>query len=237
MKGPMIMRPSRVVMFVVGVIVVIGSLPILGVFWLCRTRTTVKVVAIDDGYEIRITSAGRSHLPLGPEGPFHEWHQETRWLAVGGGDREEIDGRTYKKYVLGKNLETSWLAGMFSTCTIHVSDEAKRLVVQGKLAPDKQYLINHSGTYNGITIERPTIIPLSADTAIHDVNHCYIRARGHAKNGVFEAAGKTFAVDWLLDGDVEIVGFVYERPGNQPLLMESSHKKTLAKEIHTDTRN
>ena len=176
-------------------------------------------------------------LPLGPEGSFKKWNQETRFLALGGGERARIDGVTYKKYTMGRNLETTWLSDMFSHCTVCVSEEAKRLIVRGELSADRKYLINHSGTYNGITIERPTIIPLSADTAIHDVNHCYIRARGHAKNGVFEAAGKTFAVDWLLDGDVEIVGFVYERPGNQPLLMESSHKKTLAKEIHTDTRN
>jgi hypothetical protein len=222
------MRPSRVVMFVIGVIVVIGLLPILGVFWLCRTTTTVEVIAIDEGYEIRITSAGRSHLPLGPEGPFHEWHQETRWLALGSGDREEIGGRTYKMYTFGRNLETSWLAKMFSTCTIYISEEHQRLIVQGALASDKQYLINHSGTYDGITIERPTILPLSAETAIHDVNRCYIRARGHLKDGQFDTEGKVFSATVWFEGEAELIGRVYERPGYPPLLSVSGYKRIAA---------
>ncbi len=126
--------------------------------WTARTDT-VSVTAIDEGYEIRITSSGRSRLPLGPEGSFKEWSQETRFLAQGSGEQKKIDGLIYKKYTMGRDLETTWLSDMFSHCTVCISEEAKRLVVQGELSADKNYLINHSGTYDGITIDRPKFFP------------------------------------------------------------------------------
>jgi hypothetical protein len=223
------MTPGRVVAIVLGGLLVAVSLLVLSIHQYCKARTTVEVTAIDEGYEICITTTSKSYLPIGPEGPFHESHQQTRWLAIGCGNQETIDGQTYKRYELGKNLETSWLAQMYSRCTIHVSDDANRLIVQGNLAPDKKYLINHSGIYRGIAIERPTIIPFSADTAIHDVNHHYIRAKGYLKDGQFKTVGRVFCTTTWFDGEAELVGRVYERSGTPPLLMTSGYKKITAK--------
>ncbi len=137
---------------------------------------------------------------------------------------------TYKKYTLGRNLETTWLSHMFSFCTICVSEEAKRLIMHGELAADTNYLINHSGTYDGITIDRPEILPLAADVSIGDIDHRYIRAKGHVKDGHFEAGGRTFAVNLWNEGDFEVVGFVYNHRA-LPLLQVSSYKRIAENEI------
>jgi hypothetical protein len=194
--------------------------------WTAR-RDTVSVTAIDDGYEIRITSVGRSMLPIGPEGPFKKWSQETRFLAQGSGEQAEIDGLTCKKYTLGRDLETTWLSHMFSICTIYVSEDAKRLVVQGTLAADTKYLINLSGTYNGITIDHPEILPLPAHATIEDFDRRYVRVRGHVKDGFLKTGGNTVAVGHWNEGDYEVVGLVYKRRGDLPLLDACAYKRIL----------
>ncbi|MEI8376866.1 MAG: hypothetical protein WCJ35_28970 [Planctomycetota bacterium] len=214
----------------IAVIVSVSAASFIAVWalWSFRTRTdTVSVTAIDEGYVIEITSAGRSLLPLGPEGPFQKWNEQTRFLAQGSGEREEIDGLTYKKYTMGKNLETTGLYKMFS-CIIYISEEAKRLVVQGELTVDRKYLINHSGTYDGITIDRPNILPLSAHAKIEDIDHRYVRAKGHLKDRQFETTGKIFDVDVWKDGEFEVVGFVYKMQEDPPILHVSSYKRILA---------
>jgi hypothetical protein len=66
--------------------------------------TTVKIVAIDDGYDIRIRTSGRSPLPLTAEGPFAKWSELSRFTAKGPGEIVEREGVRHKKYSMGKDL-------------------------------------------------------------------------------------------------------------------------------------
>lgn len=195
------------------------------------TRTdTVKVTAIDEGYEIRITSAGRLLLPLGPEGPFPKWSDQTRLLAEGNGEQIEINGLRDKRYSVGKDLQCPW----FSSGSIRISEEGRRLVVQGELAHDRQYHIKHSGTYDNITIDHPQILSLLAHAKVEDIDNRYIRARGRFKDGKFDAMGMTFGTNnppYEPDGsaDFEVIGVVaadyYKTAGHDPFSFVISYKK------------
>ena len=208
--------------------VVLGALPIAVVvaLWTTKTRTdSVKIVAIDDGYEIEIRSAGRYLAPFTPEGPFPQWGQTTRFLAQGSGERDEIDGVIYKKYSLGKNLETAYLANTFRTCTVHISEAASRLTVDGELSEERKYLINHSGKYDGLDIDHPVIVPLLPHHTAEDIDQRYVRVRGYASDGTLETVNKTFRVNLWEAGEYEVVGLVHSREGELPFLWVCSYKK------------
>ena len=201
----------------------------------CHTRTTdtVEVIAVDDGYVIHVRSEGNYLIPpISPDGPFPKWGESTRFRAQGAGKRVAIDGVIYKEYAIGKDLETTSDSYMFSTCVVRISEDAKRLIVQGQLKRKDDF--NPSGTYDGITIDRPKVIALSASTKIEDIYGHYIRARGHYEYPhpqhpgawQFRAEGKTFLLLDNLgkDGDFEIVGQVNHN-GDDDMLGVSSYKR------------
>jgi hypothetical protein len=194
------------------------------------TRTdSVRVTAIDDGYDIFIHSAGRWLVPVSPEGPFPKWGDGTRLFAEGRGERVEIDGVAYQEFTRGKNLR----ALGFSECAIYVSEAEKRLIVRGELAADRKCHINHSGQYDNITIAHPEIVPLMLDAKITDIDHRYIRARGRFDEANFTAAGKTFEVNngpYDDPNEYEIVAYVesdyfHTSKDHLPYLFVVSYKK------------
>jgi hypothetical protein len=206
------------------------------VFKTFSRKDTLEVLAIDDGYDIRITSSGRSVFPFvdGP-GLFPEWSVQTRLQAQGDGEKVQIDGLPYKKYSVDKDLKTMW----FSSGVIYISEEAKRLVVKGELCPDRYYHINHSGTYDNIRIDRPRIHLLSENTKIDDIDGCFIRAKGRSKGWKFEAMGITFEPNdcpWLVENSIEsenslnleVIGRVstnsFTRSKQEPCLLVVSYK-------------
>jgi hypothetical protein len=142
----------------------------------------------------------------------------------------------YKEYALGQDLETTSHPDDFSRCVLRISEDAKRIIVQAQLSEQgkNDYVFNPSGTYDSITIERPKVVALSARTKIEDIDGLYIRARGHFKDGVFRAEGKTFLIFGRLgkEGDFEIVGQVNQYAsgrGAECGLGVSSYKRIPAK--------
>jgi hypothetical protein len=159
--------------FLSALIVTLGA-----VFVGCHTRAdSVQVIGVDDGYEICIKSEGNYLMPISPEGPFPKWGAGTRFLASGPGKRVAIDGVVYKEYTIGEDLEMKSLANMFSTCVVRISEGAKRLIVQGQLSEERKYVLNPSGTYEGITIDRPKVVALSPRTRIEDMGSVYGKNR------------------------------------------------------------
>jgi hypothetical protein len=173
--------------------VVIASLIALVVSWHAIYRTTkVCIDAIDDGYDVRIRTSGRSPLPLTPEGPFPKWSELTWLTADGPGEVVQRDGTVYKKYTLGKDLRDR--LHRYSSGSLCISPESNALVVDVQLSGEHQDLMNQSGRYGNVTIEHPPIVPLAADTPVGRIDGKYVRARGRFrdKDCRFEAAGRSF---------------------------------------------
>jgi hypothetical protein len=205
---------SRAERWVANTILVFVGLCILGcVISSLRTQTdSVRVTAIDDGYDISISSEGRYMMPLTPEGPFPKWSRGARLFAEGSGESVEIDGLSYKKYSVGKDL----IAANYSSGSVYISEKGKRLLTR-ELEGNK--------TFDNITIEHPKIILLTRDTTIEELDHCYIRARGRFNDWKFNAAGKTFEIQNYPYGDsreYNVIGVVmvdyFKSPGHLPYL-------------------
>jgi hypothetical protein len=193
------------------ILIVIGLTIIVVIAWHLihpRTRTdSIQVTAIYDGYRILIRSEGTYLLPLSPDGPFPKWMQETELFADGAGMPVTIDGLAFKKYTIGKDLQGGWFANGWAA----ISEGGKRLILQTELEKDRRYLINHSGTYNGITVDHPQIFPLLISDKMEDLDGRYIHAKGHYRDWTFEAAGKKFEVqssDLNETPEYEVIGLV-----------------------------
>jgi hypothetical protein len=189
------------------------------------TRTdTVTVTAIDDGYDIRIHSSGRWLFPISPEGPFPKWTDATRFFAEGSGERVDRNGVIYKKYIVGMDLTSTW----YSCGTICISEHDKRLIVQGERPADRHDRTTWSGTYDNVVVDHPEILILTETTRIEDIDHRYVRARGHFRKSRLEAAGKllyapTAPPDAL--GTYEVVGVVELHYDPEPSIHIVSYKK------------
>jgi hypothetical protein len=178
------------------------------------TRTNVRVTAIDEGYEIRITTEGRHPIPISPEGPFPKWSRGLVLFVGGNGEPEEIGGVTFKKYTAGKDFDAaywiSWIA---------ISEKSRRLILPQE-------------SYDNIMVERPDVRTLVEGARIQDIDEHYIRARGRFKGWNFEAAGQTFEVQnppYNDPHEYEVVGFVrsnyFHTPGHSPYLFVISSKR------------
>jgi hypothetical protein len=181
--------PARIAVTVIAVLLAVT------LFWLGVHRTsTVRITAIDDGYDIHIVTKGRSPWPLTVEGAFPEWCEFTWLTAEGSGETVQSDGVTYKKYAVGKDLQDR--LNRYSGGSLMISPESKTLIVDAQLSQKSQDcdLMNQSGVYENVTIDRPAIIALAADTPIDRIDGEFVRARGHFldKESRFEAAGMSF---------------------------------------------
>jgi hypothetical protein len=152
--------------------------------------TTVEIVPIDDGYDIRICTSGRSFLPLTAEGPFPEWSELSWFNAEGPGEAVEREGMKYKKYSIGKDLYSS----TYARGSLWISEASATLIVDADLSKENEDhgIMNHSGKYEGVAIYHP--LPLTVDTPDERVDGQYVRVRGHfdEKGNRFEAAGRSF---------------------------------------------
>jgi hypothetical protein len=192
------------------ILIIIGLMAVMAIAWqfiLPRTRTdSIKVTAIYDGYQMLVRSEGTCLTPLCADGPFPKWMQETKLFAEGAGTPVTIDGLTFKKYTVGKDLMGGWLASGWAA----ISEEGKRLILQAELQKDRRKLINHSGTYNDITVDHPKIFPLLESDKMGDLDGRYIHARGHYRGWTFEAAGKKFEVQSAFNEapEYDVIGVV-----------------------------
>jgi hypothetical protein len=190
-----------------------------------RTRTdTVKITDIDDGYEVFFRTDGRVlSPPISAEGLFPRWGQGAVLYADGSGERVQLDGVMYRKYILGRDLR----ATVFSSCVLYISEAKQRLIVQGNIIPGRG-LIDRSGTYNNVTIDHPQVISLVAGAKIGDIDEQYIRARGRFDtsnyHSRFQAAGITFeAACGPVDaqGEYDVIGFVRVYNGTPNMSIKS----------------
>lgn len=181
-------------------------------------KDELTITAIDDRYSIAIHSGGRMLLPISPEGPFPKWSASTRLIAEGSGETVTRDGVTYKKYTFYNGLRSE--TDYFFDGSIWFSEEDRTLIVDVEYKEEYRHLLNHSGTYRNITVNRPTIIVLTKDTPIERIDGRHVRARGtFAESGnYFQAAGKTFYTYCSYRSDklvaYEVIGIVHSPDPN-----------------------
>lgn len=158
---------------------------------LSRGKDIVSITAIEDTYKVTISSHGRMLLLLTPEGPFPTWSAETTLVAIGDGSPAERDGLLLQKYTLGKDLIDEH--DYFTSGNLWISEKDKILVLTVEYRKEYSHLLNHSATYRNVSIDRPTITPLTKDTKISELDGCYLRATGafNDNGDHFLAAGQS----------------------------------------------
>jgi hypothetical protein len=200
------------------------------IFWCCHTRTEVRVTAIDEGYDIRITRFGRT-LWISSEGLLPSWSDTTTLIAEGNSANVVVDGVSYRKYPLRIGL-CSKPDDMLSGGAIYISEQSKRMIVEGAQTSLKR-------RYDNIVTSHPTIVPLKSDTRVTDVDGRYVRATGHFKGWDFETAGKSLYTNNLYNmcgidesPEYEVIGVFHAHDGvgrDQPGIRIVKFKRTPSK--------
>jgi hypothetical protein len=185
-------KRSFIIIAAVAVLAIVGAV----VLWRVSFRkTTVEIIAIDEGYNIRICASGRSIIPLTAEGPFPKWSELSWFTAEGPGQSVEREGIRYKKYSIGEDARCR-ISDAYCRGSLWISKDEKRLIVEAELSTDRRERgeMNHSGEYVGLAVDHPSITLLNSDTPTERVDGKYVRVRGRFidKKNCFEAAGRSF---------------------------------------------